>query len=968
MAPLDARPEETRPRAAGRCRSVGPQSAWGRACRIAAAWVAAVVIGAVCAPALRASGPDPATPPVVSAIEIEILGMDGAPSDRLATMARGMMRLREGEPFSEEKLQQTLTLLKSSGLFKAIDLPDPAWRGPEMALAFRLTPFKRIKDIRIHGAFPLLQKEVLNAMTIYTGAAYVPGQLDAQAPLIARAFKNDGYPSAVVRVGAEEDPKDGALVVTVAIDKGKFDRIKRVELHGNRAFSDTRLKLRLHTWKASLFAGEIPRFIEKEITEDAKNLTRFYQRKGYPEVKIASAVEKRPGTHEVILRFTITEGPHYSVRFTGNDAFWSRTLKKEMALSTGGNAEDLGLTRSIRNIRTRYREAGYPQTRVRVEETRSEETPPEKRALQLTISEGPRSVVGSITFQGNTLFDADKLRKQMLTRPPGTFGGGGFVPETLTEDIRAIQSLYLKQGYLSTSITPTVTWRKEKETGVNLADLVLSISEGAQTRVAAIAITGLHALPEASARKALALSKGAPFRAYMVQSDENTLSQLISEKGYPHVTVTGKVTRTTGSHGASLALVTYQVAEGPRVMTGEILYTGNFRTRESVFKREVGLAPDDPFSLTKMLETQRNLRDINALNAAHFKTLGLEEKMDRVNLLVEVEEKKPYYLEFGAGYDTRRKIYAHTRLGDHNLFGLNKDGWVASEWSEIGYRNELGITEPRFLGTRISSTFSMFGEDLHEFNQDFGIRTYGASLAFNRSLPHHLTAALATRFERREQYPRDADPIALADTDQFEPRSILVTTPTLTYNSTDSFTRPRKGAMASGSADISKGLGNSLDDFVKYRCELRGYLSPLERLTFALRGRYQHIAPTGSNDTIPKDQRLFLGGTSDVRGFSENMLLFDASGDPVGGLSSFLGSAEARVDLGLNAELTAFYDTGSVRDVVQPGLSEAFRSSAGIGLRYVTPIGPIGFLYGRKLDRKPGESLGNIHFSIGYTF
>ena len=119
---------------------------------------------------------------------------------------------------------------------------------------------------------------------------------------------------------------------------------------------------------------------------------------------------------------------------------------------------------------------------------------------------------------------------------------------------------------------------------------------------------------------------------------------------------------------------------------------------------------------------------------------------------------------------------------------------------------------------------------------------------------------------------------------------------------------------------------------------------------------------------MPDDQLLFLGGITDVRGFDENLLLFDDEGDPLGGRSSLFGSIEARIDLGRNFELPLFFDTGRISSTFDEGISEDFRHSVGFGLRYITPIGPIGFLYGRNLDPKEGESSGRFHFSIGYTF
>ena len=132
------------------------------------------------------------------------------------------------------------------------------------------------------------------------------------------------------------------------------------------------------------------------------------------------------------------------------------------------------------------------------------------------------------------------------------------------------------------------------------------------------------------------------------------------------------------------------------------------------------------------MKSQRNIRDIEAFDSVRFNTYGLKEKQDTVNLLLELEEKKPYYIQFGGGYDTEREFYANILAGDHNLFGLNKEVWAGAEISQIGYRGDLESVEPRFMGTRIKSAINLFTEKREEFNTNFGTRERGVSVSFNR--------------------------------------------------------------------------------------------------------------------------------------------------------------------------------------------------------------------------------------------
>ncbi|GBC63079.1 outer membrane protein assembly factor BamA [Desulfonema ishimotonii] len=904
-----------------------------------------------------------AAEPLIGEIVIDIADMPGDTAP-LAETARGLIYLKAGDRFSAEKFQHSLEALKQSGIFRAIDIPDPDWDRPEITLTFRLTPFRRIRDIRISGAFPLFEKEVLNAMTFYTGDVLVAEKLADQEKNIARLFINEGYVAPEVSVTAKEDPADGHYVVDVEIGKGDFYRIERVGIRGNRAFSAARLKMRLSTWKSSRLPAGMSRFIQKELDRDTRNLTEFYRKKGYADVVVRPMTEKDRNRKTVSVFFIVEEGPRYKISFEGHKAFWRFTLKKDLVLARRGNKGDMGLRKSIRNIRERYHRAGYLSARVKTEEEMSDDQ--RVRKIRLIIDEGPQSVVGSVAIEGNEAFDDERIGKQMLTRLPGVIGDGEFVPEVLEEDKGAISALYLKQGYTETRVTDRVRIRDDEAENKKRAAVSLTIGEGVQTRTEAVSFQGLSVLSQADALDGIALKPGEPFRKYMVRSDENTLAAMISEKGYPHVRVTGAVAFSPDKSGATL---TYTVDEGPYVEMGEVFVTGNFRTRRQIFLNETELEPGAPFSLIRMLEAQRNIRNISALDTANFKTLGLKEEADRVNLLVEAEEKKPYYFQIGGGYDTAREFFINSAVGDHNLFGLNRDAWICGEYSQIGYRAEAGITEPRFMGTRISSTTSAFAEEKEEFNKDFGIRTMGASQVFSRKFRKYFDASLSFRYEYREQYRTDPDKaIPAGDEDKYDPRSILVTTPSLRYNSTDSFIRPRKGLYALAAVDISKGLGDTLDDFFKYRFEGRYYYTPLERLTLALRGRYGYIDPFSSASNIPDDQLFFLGGTADVRGFDENKLRFDDAGDPLGGRTEILGSLEARFDLGMNFELAAFYDVGSIRNTLLNEGADDFRSSAGLGLRYITPIGPIGFLYGWKLDKEPGESGGKLHFTLGYTF
>ncbi|OPZ59086.1 MAG: Outer membrane protein assembly factor BamA precursor [Deltaproteobacteria bacterium ADurb.Bin510] len=412
----------------------------------------------------------------------------------------------------------------------------------------------------------------------------------------------------------------------------------------------------------------------------------------------------------------------------------------------------------------------------------------------------------------------------------------------------------------------------------------------------------------------------------------------------------------------------FAVERGQYVSMGDTFYQGNFKTRKRTLRHALDLEQGEPFSLSRLYAAQKDLRDMGVFESVKFKTLGLKEGDERVTLIVDVEETAPYYLQGSTGYTSDRGLYAATRAGDRNLLGLAVNSWLGGEVSQIGHKFEAHLSQKRTLNTRLSTAYNYSYEKKEEFNQDFGTRVSGASLLLGCPFDElKLKSGLEVRYERREAYPVEYSARQVAA--NYSSRKLVVTTPSLSYDSRDSFVRPRKGWLASVSLDASRGIQSDYDDFNKYSCKLRYYTSPLAWLTLAFAGDYGHIDPLGSARQITADQLLYSGGTMSVRGYAENLLRHDAADSPVGGLQSAVVSLEARCALSPHWELSLFGDSGTVREALpeSPG-RECWRSSAGLGLRYVTPIGPMGLMYGYKLNPAEGDGRGRLHFSLGYTF
>jgi len=871
-------------------------------------------------------------------------------------IASSFISVNVGDDYSIEAMDTTIKALTQSQLFEFIHVPDPEKTERGMVLAFELTPFSRIKDIHIKNAFPMFEQEVLNVMTIKAGGVYQASKMADQAQRVENLFKRQGFYAPKVNVSAVK--QGDRYVIDVDIDKGAFYNIRKVEFKGNDDIGQARLKVLISLWLKSLLPWHGNRFTDKLMKDDTKKIIQFYREKGYADVQVTAKTLPVQGRDALDVIFTIDEGPLYKIDIQGNKAFYKWSLKKELLLKENGNKNDFALKKSMRNIRKRYEAKGFQDAQVHDENEASQR--PGLRQVNIVIDEGLKYRVSELKISGVDTLPLKEVEKNILTRKKDAFS-----QTELKDDLKAVKALYFSKGFTKTKVNKKVKIsdapdKKEKQVAVEII-----IKEGPRTKVEQVDIQGLSVIALDEARDVMVMDAGSWYDKALLEDDISALQQKVSEKGYPHVQVKAD---SKFSRDKTRIRVTYHVDQGPKVVVGNVFYAGTLRMRQKELEDEMEIAPGDPFSMLKIVDSRRNIQDLNSVDTVRIRIAGLKNRQPEADLIVEISEKKPYYVELAAGYDTSRHLYMETGIGDKDFLGRNLNAEVGFEFSQVGYGMDVSLTEPRFLSTRFSSTSKAYARENEAFNKDYGVRTYGLSQVFLRKFNKKVSFSLGGGYEYRDQYLRVDRELDDDEKDDYGVRHIGQMNTGLTWRTTDSLVHPRNGMFASTTFDVFKGVSSSQDDFYKYGLELRYYLSVTNDLVLAMRGRYGYMDTYGGNTHISSDQLYFLGGASTVRGFDENMLQYNDEGKAVGGRSMMLGSVEARYDLGLNYEFALFFDTGALTQIQEPDISESFRSTVGIGLRRQTPVGPISLLYGWKLNPQVGESKGCFYFSMGYTF
>lgn len=873
-------------------------------------------------------------------------------SEELLLIARRIVLINENNSYDTNSLNESIEMLTSSGLFEKVTVEKLGSK-----VRFLLTPAKYARDIRMRKIYPLFHDDVEKAMSIHPGDAFSNDMLDIQDSLIVDLYRREGFVCSAVDVTCGEYRRGHGQVLNVSVRRGSYYRMKKLEIRGNRAFSAIQLKWRMKAWRSSLIPGSAGRFVESTYRNDLKKLVEFYRSRKFADVSIQDSTVIDSSNNSINVIMDIHEGDKYKVHFSkrGDRGYRKSVLNNHIDFFKTGNQNNRGIRKSIKTIENKMRSEGFLNADVTLTDTITQRRRYNTRVLNILIRRGKPTTVSLISIQGANGLDEELIRQYLVHSDKGNTLQRAYNPDKIIEDEFSIKMLYRSFGYLQTEVASNV------ETEGDVVSIIFNIKEGIRTTFGDI-VVDTSMFEGHNIGNAVNIRSGDFFRNDLLKQTANKILAIIAEKGYPHATVTPVISMSADS---GVANVKFEIKEGPKVTIGGVDFLGAFRTQERVLRKELRVSPGEPLSLKKVIDSQKELRNIGLFSSVRFRMIGLREKLDTVHAFIEVAEKSPYYGTFVVGYQSDKKAFLQAKIGDRNIFGLNKEAWVGGEISQIGYRGGAGFLEPKLFGLHLRALTEIFIEELSELNQDWTTKAYGASVGLSASPVNKLVLGLSTGYERRRLFIEQGE-ANLIDTmipEEQKPRNIVVVKPSLSYDWRDSFTRPKRGGYLGLSMDVSKSIGSSLDNFAKVQFEAKGYVTPVSPLTIAGVFRGGRIYSFAGAKTVPLDQRFYLGGTADIRGFDENMF-----GDSGGGTVTMSATIEARVYAGFNIELAAFTDVGRLENDFESISLDQFRSSAGVGVRYITPIGPIGILYGWKLKRRSGEDIGAFHFSFGYTF
>jgi outer membrane protein assembly factor BamA len=871
-----------------------------------------------------------------------------APAEELVRAVRVEAEQRErlipfvglvpGRPLDREAVRRAVELMFATGRFEDVAVELVREEGQEgVEVVFRPRPAPLLVAVRVEGDHVMSAGSAMRTARLRPGEPLWPSRLERAARDIGLALARRGHLEALVEPEAVAVP--GGSDAVFRIHAGPYVRVRRAWVEGAAGTAEPLDEL------VRPRAGETFR---QETAESARDAMR---RRLVEAGRWRAAVELRqtydPSRGLMDLVFHAEPGPRMSLDARGGD-LPARVLSAVRDLVREGGATSDSLEAGAERIETHLRGQGYREAAVRA--TTEPRGPVE--AVVYELQPGPRAVVAAVELR-----DADPLLLAGLR----TQAGRPLVDAAVEEDARTLVARLEERGHFEARV------ETEVPDGGGSLKVAFLARPGPRAVVAGVEIQGPPLPPSGDDKgpEELSLRPGIPYRLRDVARSRDALLAAWRRAGYLDARLQPEVRFSETRDEARVVLV---VEPGARTIVEHVVLAGLGRTRAVTVERELVLRPGEPFSFERVLESQRRLSGLGIFERASIAELnpGREERRD---VVVSVQEAPRTTWSWGVGYSEQDRLRGSVELTRRNLGGLGRTASVFARGSFRGSRFLLNLREPWLFGRRLDSFLTAFWEEENRTTFDYNRK--GVTVHTGRTLNPRTSLILRYLYQGTDVYNIEV-PIDEIDR-QYRTYTVSGPSASVIFDTRDDPLEPKRGLFLGADLQLSaKALGG-----VSY---LRGFFQATNvrrmrpDLVFVLSARLG-LASTYGNESplLPLPERFFAGGDYGPRGFpvdgvGPQVLGADGKLYPTGGNAVVLGGAEMRYNLARSFQVASFLDTGNVYPEVQGIALAELRWSAGLGLRYRTPIGPVRLDWGYVLDPEPGGSRSHFHLTIGHAF
>jgi outer membrane protein insertion porin family len=574
--------------------------------------------------------------------------------------------------------------------------------------------------------------------------------------------------------------------------------------------------------------------------------------------------------------------------------------------------------------------------------------------------------VGKIAFSGNQAISHTDLQNEILTkeRPWYQFWARRpeFDPVTFEADLERMRRLYEARGYYQAEIKHDLKLDEDN----SLITIEIMIEEGPPIVISAIDVdivgtaqqNRLPPLPET-----LPMKRGDTFNEEQYQRTEQVLRELFARNGYAYIESERRAEVDLDDHKAHIA---YTLDPGPLAVFGQTRILDSGGVDPSLIERELTYRPGETFSSAKVAESRANILGLDLFSSVNIRPELAAGKPPIVPVLVEASEKPHREIRVGLGYSTEEEFRVQFGWRHLNWLGGGRQLSARVKYSSVSAGGLLELVQPHFLTAKTKGVASLIYEQQTEdtFKRNF--------TRLGPRIDHQFSPALTGFVGYRVEYDNVFDIDAAVERALGKIRKQgMVSGPALglVWNTSDSPFDPKKGEILSLIVEQAGAIWGGQYRFYKITAEAKKYYEIGWSTVLAGRLKLGVGDAIGSDDRYPIFERFYAGGEKSVRGYGRRRLgpLSD-NDDPLGGLTLLEGSLELRRPIWQELGGALFLDFGQVATRPFDTRVTNLDFSAGFGLSYNTPVGPMRLDVGFPFQPPRGDRAWQIHFSIGAFF
>lgn len=889
----------------------------------------------------------------VTALLLVVLGSQGAPAlpqgaDTVSQVRleapdpEGLQRfvaIEVGRPLDPEASRRTVELIYATGQFEDVQVEVEPDRQGGVSVLIRALQAPLLVDTRVEGDNVLGARTLRRITRLRKGEPLWAARREQAGRDAGLALKQRGYLEALVEVTAE--PVPGGADAVFHVHSGPRVRVGSASVAGAPGILlDDLIRPR---------PGGTYR--EDRALKAADSMRRRLARADYWRASVDVRKEYVPGPARMGLVFQVTAGRPMDIEVRGTTIPGGLLGEVRDLLREGGLGRDV-LEAGADRIESHLRHLGHREATVRARI----ESGGENVALELVVFDaeaGSAALVASVTLEGADV----TLLSGVRTEP-----GRPIEDSVLGEDTRTLTRRLEDLGHFEASVDSDVA------EGGGVLPVAFLARPGPRATVLDLEIEGPPLPPsrEDEDLQELAVRSGLPYRLRDVAASREALLSAWRRAGFLDVTVEPL---SEFSEDRTEVRVQFVVTPGPRTIVESVVVAGLRQTQEVTVAREIDLRPGEPFSFERVLESQRRLLSLGIFERVTISELDPSSEEQR-DVVVSVQEAPRTTVTWGVGYSEQDLLRGSVEVTRRNLNGLGRSASVFARGSFRGSRFLLNVREPWLFGKDLDSFVTAFWEE--EDRSSFDYNRKGVVVQAGQKINTRTTLIYRYLFQDTTVFNVEV-PDEEIDR-QFRTYNVSGPTFSVVWDARDDPLEPRRGAFFGSDVVLSlEPLGGV--SYVKGFFQTASIQRVRADLALVLSLRLGLAATYGADSLalIPLPERFFAGGAYGPRGWIVDGVgpqVITPSGEPfaTGGNALLLGGAELRYDLSRSFQVATFLDMGNVYPEVRDLTIADLRKSVGLGLRYLTPIGPIRLDYGHKLHRLQGETPGRLHLTIGYAF